>query len=318
MPYERFTQINISNHLYPCVDELSVETSSLPRTDFELVGATTYKEFYSESSGVLNAIGYNGRDPFLNSPNNFIQYFKDIPIARANRKDDFSSDVTTQFFISYNLQELPSSLRDWAKRENVTEIKVLAELEWEVEYNKQDEFHLLDVIYGFSTKNKQVFRVVEMDLKKNKWTKVTWQGISVLRDNFGEKVLNFQSFYPYQTNVEMARIYSSLPHKFYFQLGEPIGEYSNCRHKSNDIYVYPNPTFGDIKVKFNGAQESEFKFELFNIIGKPVWSTTFKINSPDQIIDLQMLDLEKGIYLYAVSNLEGKRLRTQRLIIIEP
>lgn len=317
-PLERIREINISDHLFPCVDKLVVSESNLPRTDFELVSESSYKEFYSQKSGILNAIGFNGNDPFFNQPNNFIQYFNDVPVARANRKDDFSSSTATQFFISYSLDEMPQDLKDWAYGQDVTAIKVLAELEWSVSYNKQDEFKFLDVIYGFTTKNKQVVKVVEMELEKEKWTKVTWQGIDVLRESFAEKTVEFDSFYPFQTNVEMARLYKTAPYKFYFQLDEEIGYYTTCRHQFNEIYVYPNPTFGDIKIKFKRATGSTYKFQLFNIVGRPVWSTNLYLDSTEQLVDIVLDGVEKGIYFYSVSDHKGNAILTKRLTVIEP
>jgi len=91
------------------------------------------------------------------------------------------------------------------------------------------------------------------------------------------------SFYPYQTNVEMARLYTSTPYAMYLQTNEQIGNYTSCRHQQNDIYVYPNPTFGRLNVKFSGAEEKRYVFEVFNIVGKPVWSTNLFLDSSDRL-----------------------------------
>jgi len=84
-----------------------------------------------------------------------------------------------------------------------------------------------------------------------------------------------------------------------------------------EVFLYPNPSFGRINLKFDQFQNGDYTFSVYNIIGKPIFSKSFSIDGNNEIINLNLEQLKKGTYLYSISNSEGKRLVTRRLSIVQ-
>ena len=64
------------------------------------------------------------------------------------------------------------------------------------------------------------------------------------------------------------------------------------------VSVYPNPTKGNIHIKFHNSQIDEMEFILFNYLGQAI--KTIKVNTNHSQIDLA--DLTTGIYYYHIKS----------------
>ena len=64
------------------------------------------------------------------------------------------------------------------------------------------------------------------------------------------------------------------------------------------VSVYPNPTKGNIHIKFHNSQIDEMEFILFNYLGQAI--KTIKVNTNHSQIDLG--DLTTGIYYYHIKS----------------
>ena len=91
---------------------------------------------------------------------------------------------------------------------------------------------------------------------------------------------------------------------------------SNVYDESN-FFLYPNPTFGIVRLDFVNLPEGAYFFEVYNIIGKKLWSKKFVIRGYTTVKD-DLGFLHKGTYLYSLVNSEGKKLFTKRMAIITP
>ena len=118
--------------------------------------------------------------------------------------------------------------------------------------------------------------------------------------------------------AEVARI-NLLPfHSFEFNTLEEIYNSFVCSGNSQTVYLFPNPTFGDVKLKFLNSRLGNYSFELINVIGKTLWSHDFHLNRSNQEVLLPIPELSKGIYLYQIKDQEGKRLSSKRLTVVDP
>lgn len=314
-----FKNIKFQDYQFPCVDEFILTESSLPRTEIEFVTDKNFKEYYSYEAGVLNFIGYNGNDPFLSIPNSFIQFFKEVPVARSNRKDDFFDKGETDFFVNYKVSQLPEDLRKWAEEEGIKEIILNAAMAWNNGYKRNDSFDdLWDKSVGYVVRNERRYFVKSIEVKKQAFELIDFDAFPILEEFFSDKLYVFDSFYPFGTVKEKARI-SHFPDKyFYYQTEESLGQFTSCRHLSNDIYVYPNPTYNDIYIRFENALDTEFNISLYNIIGKKLWGEDLTINQTNDQVFVNLPELSKGVYIYTISNSAGKRIQSRRLVVIEP
>ncbi len=87
-------------------------------------------------------------------------------------------------------------------------------------------------------------------------------------------------------------------------------------NNSNKFEVYqnvPNP-FGRItEIAFNSDIIGLYTIEVFNMIGKVLYSEVYKANKGLNKIQFNAADLPQGIYFYKISN--GNRTHTKRMIV---
>ena len=80
---------------------------------------------------------------------------------------------------------------------------------------------------------------------------------------------------------------------------------------SNSLKLYPNPTSNFCTIESDQFTGNEIKLEIFNILGKKVFTNT--LNLTDQKATWSRGNLENGVYLISITNNE-KQL-TKRLIL---
>jgi len=84
-----------------------------------------------------------------------------------------------------------------------------------------------------------------------------------------------------------------------------------------DIFAYPNPAINDVRINFLNITPGNYTFRIFNILGKEVVNKQYNING-DHTIGIDIDTLQKGTYLYNLTNAKGKVIKTKRLMVIRP
>lgn len=85
----------------------------------------------------------------------------------------------------------------------------------------------------------------------------------------------------------------------------------------NQFYLYPSVSFGDLRLEFIRCVAGTYTMEIFNIIGKRIWSKEYYV-SGDLAIREDLSFLPKGTYRYTITDSAQNRLATKRLAIIKP
>ncbi len=96
--------------------------------------------------------------------------------------------------------------------------------------------------------------------------------------------------------------------------------YANIKKSNQDlfgVYVYPNPSFGDVRFEFVNLPDRSFKLEVVNVLGKELWSRPIELPK-DRVILADLTKLKRGTYFYSLVDETGKRIITRRMIIIKP
>jgi len=93
------------------------------------------------------------------------------------------------------------------------------------------------------------------------------------------------------------------------------------RHYHSDgesnFFLYPNPTFGVVRLDFVNLPSGTYFFEVYNIIGKKISSQKYFIQGYTTIRE-DLGFLQKGTYIYSLVDDGGKNLFTKRMAIITP
>lgn len=79
------------------------------------------------------------------------------------------------------------------------------------------------------------------------------------------------------------------------------------------ISIYPNPNNGSFTVNCSTEKTEKVSMKLFDLMGRVVYSNDSKINSGLSTININIENLSKGIYTFAVVTETGKT--TQKLVI---
>jgi len=84
-----------------------------------------------------------------------------------------------------------------------------------------------------------------------------------------------------------------------------------------DIFAYPNPAINNVRINFLNITPGNYTFRIFNILGKEVVHKKYQING-DRTVGIDIDTLQKGTYLYNLTDSKGKILKTKRLMVIRP
>lgn len=86
---------------------------------------------------------------------------------------------------------------------------------------------------------------------------------------------------------------------------------------TNQFILHPSTTFGDVRLDFISFSSGKYQLEIYNIIGKKLWSQWYTING-DKTLKEDLSFLPKGTYQYALLDEGHNRLVSRRLAIIKP
>ena len=82
------------------------------------------------------------------------------------------------------------------------------------------------------------------------------------------------------------------------------------------VYVYPNPSFGNVRFEFFNIPEGQYELSVFNLLGKKLWTVDESLKTGTVILsDLSFLP--RGTYFYSLIDRNGKRIVTRRLMILK-
>ena len=84
-----------------------------------------------------------------------------------------------------------------------------------------------------------------------------------------------------------------------------------------DLFAYPNPAINNVRINFLNITPGNYTFRIFNILGKEVVNKEYQI-SGDRTVGIDIDTLQKGTYLYNLTDAKGKILKTKRLMVIRP
>lgn len=101
----------------------------------------------------------------------------------------------------------------------------------------------------------------------------------------------------------------------YYQAEFHNNQIPYCEPDTKNMYVFPNPSFGNFYVQSEGFPEGDYNFVLYNIIGKKLQEVPMQIIN-GETVEIRLQGLNKGTYIYSIEDLDGNRLQTKRLMIM--
>ncbi len=83
------------------------------------------------------------------------------------------------------------------------------------------------------------------------------------------------------------------------------------------VYATPNPAIVNVRFDFFNLKKGDYNLKIYDILGQEVWSRKYSINgSLTEKVDVSFLN--RGTYLYSLSDARGHTLATKRIVILRP
>jgi len=83
------------------------------------------------------------------------------------------------------------------------------------------------------------------------------------------------------------------------------------------VYAFPNPAIVNVRFEFSNLPAGNYTLTIYNILGMEMWSANYFING-NHIEKVNISDLQKGTYLYSLTDERGKTIMTKRLLVVKP
>ena len=97
------------------------------------------------------------------------------------------------------------------------------------------------------------------------------------------------------------------------------------KEASNDIYyasstnqflLYPNTSYGDVRLEFLNFEEGDYIFIVHDIVGRELWRNKYTIQQ-NVTVKEDLSFLPRGTYTYTIIDSQQNRIATRRLAIIK-
>jgi hypothetical protein len=89
----------------------------------------------------------------------------------------------------------------------------------------------------------------------------------------------------------------------------------NISYSDQGVIALPNPSFGPIKFQLFNHETGDYKLEIYNVVGKPIFSKKYT-KSDGRILEADLSSLRRGTYLYSIIDSTGRKIATKRISLI--
>lgn len=101
-----------------------------------------------------------------------------------------------------------------------------------------------------------------------------------------------------------------------FKVNEILTSTSQPKKVDRTFSTFPNPSYGDVTFEFGDSANDQYRVEVYDVLGRKVWSDTTR--SSQRSLRADLTGLRRGMYLYRIYNSKGLKLATKRLLIVRP
>lgn len=301
---------------FHCVDKLSVKKSEVPRIDYEIKNQHGIGEVFSEIDGKIVLKGFNMKDPYFGESVKFVQLIGGIPVINKSNIKDHKYEGSQSFYLEYNVNNLPEGIKLWAELNAYTKLRLKVGIEYQTNYIGSETVSVGEELTCYKIRTNYTVAVSLIEVKKEDWLEVQQDEIPQYQQYFQSTRYDYTSYYQKGDNYCLVKVYNHPEIKIEYHLRLPVHDLPTCSDDDNQVYVYPNPTLGDLNIRMVDLPGGKYDFALYNIIGYRVWTTELKLGEQD-LFRLRLPDLDKGVYLYSIKNSEDRYIQSKRLTVLK-
>ena len=299
-----------------CVEVFEVLDSQIPKVDFELVDQDQ-KILVGISDKMVLWKGFEGPDPFLGVEGKYYQFKDGVPLYNLEEPSDFDREGELNIYLEYKITELPEDINIWCTLLEYERLKVKIKVDYKTTYLGQHAYPFSEVV-SHELGKKVVFEVMDMQVRKaEEWIEISMDDHPSLPTYFRSVSLEDVTIADFEN--PLGRIIRSISpeNSLVFRNKDPLIDLPVCNDSELQIYVYPNPTFGDITIRIEDNGNGPYAFELYNVVGHPLLKETLESSESTIVKKFDLSYLDKGIYLYGIKDRRGVLLQTKRLVVVK-
>ena len=311
---EPISDLRFMDYDIHCVEKTEIIESQIPKVDFQLTTGNK-KWLLGVADNMILWKGIEGPDPYL-GVDKYFQFKEGVPVYNLNEPSDFDRDGQLNIYFEYKIDELPDNVGVWATLMEYSKLKVKVQVDYNTAYLGFHQQAFTEVIMH-ELLSEVSFSVINYQAKMlDEWVDVVPDAHPSLKDIFAPITMSEKRLADVHNPLGSVIYRSSPETEVVFRSMTSLQNLPECDDSDNQIYVYPNPSFGDITIRMDNNGYGPYTFELFNVVGHPVRKETLSGASIIHVTyDLGYL--EKGIYLYSIKDSRGAYLQTKRLIIVK-
>lgn len=309
-------EARVHHHDFSCVQINKILESDIPRTDF-IFEQPDNKMLLGILNGVLYWKGIDGMDPFL-GVEKYLQFRGGVPLYNFEKPTSFDYKDEFKLYIDYKVDQLPEDLKEWTLSKGYGRLKLKVILSYETK--------LMELLYTREDKSNPsqklsrdiLFEVISLQGKETEeWEDIMLSSHPILEKYFSDILQSdiriCDRDHPlgavvFQRSPELKLSFFSTNELFYLPACEPGG---------NQVYVYPNPSFGQLNLSAINIDPGSYSLEIFNLVGYKLWSQALQMKDQRELHNFDLSFLDKGVYVYALKDYRGAYVQTRRLIIVE-
>ncbi|PHN04610.1 T9SS type A sorting domain-containing protein [Flavilitoribacter nigricans] len=282
--------------------------------------------YYRVTNSALELIGLSGTDP-LNLGIEITPKLNDPQIERRaplQYGDDFESTVNISYAVSSD--DIPQELlQDLPITPDSLRIRLLL--------NREDEVDAWGVMsipggtYDVLREKRTLNQDIRLDAKVGF---LGWQDITDLvleLTDIGTDILGDTQIvrYHFWSNTEKEAIAvvtvdqdGTSPVSVTFKAEDILSDLVQVTDKLQPgVLAYPNPAMVNTNFQFVRLKPGKYRLVIYNLVGSEVWHRDYRISGP-HTERVNISQLKKGTYLYALQDARGRTLITRRLIVVRP
>lgn len=102
-----------------------------------------------------------------------------------------------------------------------------------------------------------------------------------------------------------------------FKFNGGVSSTTQSTVRSPKVLAYPNPAMVQAHFEFSNIPTGQYELALYDLTGKRLLQRTYQI-SGQQTESVGVAHLPKGVYLYALTDGQGRKIAVNRLVVVKP
>ncbi len=290
-------------------------SSSSEETD-KIKTSNYFIQNVQSDKGDLYLISQQNVNPYIKDRVASINYSEPYPMWKQSLELGASEEYSNTIKMTFAAEKLPDEI--WQFIPEATKyLRLIIDLQGQIETDASGQIYTPGGFYNVNRQRKLEFRTINYELlnSSGEWEDVTdlVEGLFPTTDQLSE--LHFLS--P-ELRIPVVSVFLENEQQIntveFSSINKP-NVYINKDLSKKDIFIYPNPSYGDVRLNILNYPRGKYKIKVFNILGSVIWDKEIDLESAKSF-KLDLTHLKKGSYFYSLEDAKGNTLKSKKLVII--